>query len=441
MAHTLAEPTPRAGATPVDAALGHALRQVRDFLDQEVPAGCAGQVLDQITRMWEQIDQMKYQAAACLGRLEASGQLLDQGGQRSVRAWARHAFAISPAQATELELIARAEHAQSLPQTTTALAQGDLSLGEAAAIIKGVQTAVEKRDATYPENTGADLFRAKMEGGLLDIKAQRPNTSVAQIGRAAHALALRLDPDRAEREHEAAHAARGATLSRTFGGSFLFQAWGSAADALRLEAALEGFQAPYDPEGGTSPSERRCDAFLTAMGLAQAHQRCAKGTNAVALINITVPATTLAGEEGDVPALTQDGRAVPTSVVRELLSESLIRRLEVEQRGGAVLDVGRLYRLATPRIRTAAFHGHSTCAWEHGCDVPVGWAQADHIVEFWQGGVTSADNIQPLCSTHNRLKHRWGLRKDRKMWSGRTRGRNRGSPGDADPGADSESSG
>ncbi|WP_460777598.1 HNH endonuclease signature motif containing protein, partial [Nocardiopsis nanhaiensis] len=75
------------------------------------------------------------------------------------------------------------------------------------------------------------------------------------------------------------------------------------------------------------------------------------------------------------------------------------------------------------KIRAAAFHGHTSCAWQYGCDVPLPWTQADHIVEFWQGGTTSATNIQPLCATHNQIKHRWAVRTDRRMWSGRNRGR------------------
>ncbi|WP_460761416.1 HNH endonuclease signature motif containing protein, partial [Nocardiopsis oceani] len=57
---------------------------------------------------------------------------------------------------------------------------------------------------------------------------------------------------------------------------------------------------------------------------------------------------------------------------------------------------------------------------------------ADHIVEFWQGGTTSATNIQPLCATHNQIKHRWSVRQDRRMWSGRNRGRTGNQEGDPD---------
>uniref|UniRef100_UPI00066A4ADE HNH endonuclease signature motif containing protein n=1 Tax=Nocardiopsis sp. SBT366 TaxID=1580529 RepID=UPI00066A4ADE len=268
------------------------------------------------------------------------------------------------------------------------------------------------------------------------FKEERPNASVASLARAAQQLSARLDPEGVEREHEAAHANRGATLARTFGGSFLFQAWGSAADALRLEAVLEGYPNPHNPQDGLSPAQRGFDAFMNAVGLAQTHHGCEKPSTPAALITILIPATTLAGVGGDDVAATQNGQVVPTTAVRELLGESLVRHLMVEHKSGAVLDVGHEYRTATPQIKAAAYLGHTTCAWQYGCDVPLKWTQADHIVEWWQGGRTSAENIQPLCSTHNRLKHRWGLRRDKRMWSGRNRGhppRPPGPPGPAGP--------
>ncbi|WP_241474764.1 HNH endonuclease signature motif containing protein, partial [Nocardiopsis xinjiangensis] len=36
--------------------------------------------------------------------------------------------------------------------------------------------------------------------------------------------------------------------------------------------------------------------------------------------------------------------------------------------------------------------------------------EADHITEFSHGGTTSAANLQPLCSVHNRLKYRRNTR-------------------------------
>jgi hypothetical protein len=401
--------------------MGAARNEAADFFSQDLAPGCAGSVLDQATRVWEEWDHIKRQTASALARIEASGELLNEGGQRDLAKWMRDAFGISGPEAAGLAAVGRAEVQGSMPETLEALTDGVLSFGEGAAIITSAEREIKNRDTATHEDP--DLFRAKMEFGLLAFKKAHPATSVSGIAKAGAQIGARLNPDRTEKEHEAAHAERGARLSRTFGGSFHFEAWGSAADALRLEAALEGNANPYSAEEGLSASQRTFDAFVNAISFAQSHQGCDKPGNAVALINILVPAQTLAGETGADPATTSDGRVVPTSVVRELFTESLIRRLMVEHRSGGALDVGHEYRTATPQIKAAAYLGHTTCAWRHGCDVPLKWTQADHIVEWWQGGRTSADNIQPLCSTHNRLKHRWGLRKDRRMWSGRTRGR------------------
>ncbi|WP_431872840.1 DUF222 domain-containing protein [Nocardiopsis eucommiae] len=423
-----AVPASSTGLSPVEVAVLAAREEATAFFSRELAPGCEGEVLDQATRLWEHLDQIKHHMATALARIEANGQLLGEGGQRDLATWMRHSFAISATQANEMATVGRTAMRGTFPDTTRALEEGELSFGEAAAVVAGVERAVEKRNST--DNPDPVLFAAKMEHGLLAFKQERPNTSVAGLGRAAHQMGARLDPNRVERDHEAAHAQRGATLSRTFGGSFLFQAWGSAADALRLEAVLESYANPHDTDDGLSRAQRDYDGFMNAVGRAQTHQECEKPSSPAALINILIPATTLAGCVGQDPATTQDGRVVPTSAVRELLGESVVRHLMVEHRTGAVLDVGHEYRIATPQIKVAAFVGHTTCAWQHGCDVPLKWTQADHIVEWWQGGRTSVENIQPLCSTHNRLKHRWGLRRDKRMWAGRQRGR---SPSPAGP--------
>ena len=418
-----ASPATHTGATPVDVAMRAAREKAAAFFTQDLGPGCVGEVLDQATRIRQELDQLNLTMATCLARIEAGGELLNEGGHKDLPTWLRHSFAISGTEAGDLAAVGRAAVHQTMPRTLEKLSDGVLSFGESAAIIKSAERETDKRDTTDPENADANRYRAKVECGLLEFKELFPQASVAGLTAAGSRIGARLNPNRPERDHEAAHAARGARLSRTFGGSFLFQAWGSAADALRLEALLEGYANPYDVEDGLSSSERSYDAFMNATGFAQSHQGCEKPGSPVALINILIPAETLAGEEGQEAATTANGRVVPTSVVREYFSEALIRRLMVERTSGAVLDVGHEYRTATPEIKIAAFLGHTTCAWQHGCDVPLKWAQADHIVEWWQGGRTSVENIQPLCQRHNRLKHRWGLRKDRKMWSGRQRGR------------------
>ncbi|WP_235997867.1 HNH endonuclease signature motif containing protein, partial [Nocardiopsis coralli] len=105
-------------------------------------------------------------------------------------------------------------------------------------------------------------------------------------------------------------------------------------------------------------------------------------------------------------AVTEDGNVLALSAVRAMAPTAQIRRLIFDDRTGLPLDLGRAHRLAPGYLRTAAFAGHTTCAWSGGCDVPVSQCEADHITEFSHGGETKATNIQPLCSTHNRAKYR-----------------------------------
>ncbi|MBE3002466.1 HNH endonuclease, partial [Nocardiopsis sp. HNM0947] len=89
-----------------------------------------------------------------------------------------------------------------------------------------------------------ELYRAKLDHGLANLKRVKPATSVQTLDRTAHALGLTYNPNRAEKNEEAAFAERGARLQTSFAG-FTFQAWGPASDGERLKAALASFTAPY----------------------------------------------------------------------------------------------------------------------------------------------------------------------------------------------------
>ncbi|WP_460762081.1 HNH endonuclease signature motif containing protein, partial [Nocardiopsis oceani] len=52
------------------------------------------------------------------------------------------------------------------------------------------------------------------------------------------------------------------------------------------------------------------------------------------------------------------------------------------------------------------------------------------------GGSTSADNIQPLCSDHNRLKYRRETNPGQSVWQGRPSHRNRNNNNDKGGGKD-----
>ncbi|MDT0330454.1 HNH endonuclease signature motif containing protein [Nocardiopsis lambiniae] len=418
-----------AGYASVDVALRAAVEAVDRALGGPVPPGDEALVLDLITAVHRHMDAIEHRALIALARVQARGRLLEVGGQRTMAAWMTHAYGISSRRAAEMELLAQQLHHGRLPDTEQALERGEVSLGEAIAIAKEADKAAAHAD--HLEETLADgdterispeEARRTIEASVLAARENSDTLSVARIHRLGNRLRASLAPDRLEEDHTWAYAGRGARLTTTHDGAFRFEVWGAAADATLVRACLDSYTPPppTGPDALVTPrTERTYEAFTTAMGVAHAHHDCAGVETPVVRLDVLVPDTVLAGDTTAGAAVTDTGRVLPVSVLREWLTRSTIRPLFVDGEG-VVRYVGERRRLASSALRAAVFKNHSGCAWEQGCDLPLRWCQTDHIVEFFQGGPTRADNLQPLCSMHNRLKHRRALARDRHgYWAGR----------------------
>jgi hypothetical protein len=78
-----------------------------------------------------------------------------------------------------------------------------------------------------------------------------------------------------------------------------------------------------------------------------------------------------------------------------------------------VLDVGRSYRTAPPKLRHALNVRDGGCA-APGCDTDPSRCEAHHI-DYWEhGGETSISNMVLLCSRHHHQVHegRWQIHRD-----------------------------
>ena len=416
---------PQTGNTPVDQAMAAARGMAVEFSGQDIPTGCEAEVLAQFGRLNTEVDRIRYGMLPALARMEATGTLLEEGGQRSVQAWITHQWGTSPAEAHNLATLARALYKQQLPLVEKAFQEESLSLGEACAIATSTEKATadwaqvrenadEEFRKTHPDT---DEYRARLEYGLIAYKNERPKVSVRQLRQATQWFVARLDPDKADREYDESFEERGAQLSQTFGGSFLLRMWGPAADLEKINAARQAYTQPYGPDSAAVPKHQRdYDALMGVFETALGHRECAKAPQPLATINITVPLKRFLGDGTAEPAVTEDGVVLPDQMVARLAPQSWLRRFLISPTGETLLDVGRKYRCAPDPVRQAAGFKESSCQWPQGCDVPRSWSQYDHIVPFSQGGATSADNMQILCSTHNRLKHRLQAKLNRKIW-------------------------
>jgi Domain of unknown function (DUF222)/HNH endonuclease len=76
------------------------------------------------------------------------------------------------------------------------------------------------------------------------------------------------------------------------------------------------------------------------------------------------------------------------------------------------LEVGRTSRVVTSAQRTALAVRDGGCVFA-GCDRPLAWCEAHHLVHWLDGGPTDLANLALLCRAHHRAVHEGGWRLER----------------------------
>lgn len=118
-------------------------------------------------------------------------------------------------------------------------------------------------------------------------------------------------------------------------------------------------------------------------------------------VTVTVDYGILIGSSKILPEF--DGATVAPEVIRQLTCDAGIVRMIVDS-DSVPLDVGLRVRTVTPAIRRALDHRDGGCTWP-GCDAPVGWGDAHHIIHWADGGSTSLANTRLLCRSHHTRIH------------------------------------
>lgn len=98
-----------------------------------------------------------------------------------------------------------------------------------------------------------------------------------------------------------------------------------------------------------------------------------------------------------------DGTPVHPAYAIEVLGIATLRRLVLGAES-EILDLGRAIRTFPAKLKAALLvAGRGQCA-QPGCDTPVTWLQADHIMPWSRTGHTATRNGQTLCAAHNKTK-------------------------------------
>jgi hypothetical protein len=102
----------------------------------------------------------------------------------------------------------------------------------------------------------------------------------------------------------------------------------------------------------------------------------------------------LAGTNGDRPGATLD----PATLAR-LACDATLQRVLLSPTG-AVLDLGRTVRLASPAQRRALTARDQGCVIP-GCGAPPEWCDAHHVTPWAVGGRTDIDAMVLVCQRHH----------------------------------------
>ena len=253
------------------------------------------------------------------------------------------------------------------------------------------------------------------------------------------------DADGAHNDREASKAGRTATVGELDGSLFLKATGGTAEDAAEMIAIfnveletqfqldvaertrLHGPDAPASmlPR---SDAQRRFDALQAIFRRSASVPADAKPPKP--LVNIIIDQRSfeenlhshgLGVDPVDLPYVdpslrrseTSTGIAVLPDVAVAAALTGHVRRVVVDS-AGVVINMGRKQRLFTGSARAAAKLMAFRCDFR-GCDVPVTFAEVDHLAE-WQDhdGRTDIDNSAIDCKHHNRAKHRNKYRAERR---------------------------
>jgi Domain of unknown function (DUF222)/HNH endonuclease len=177
------------------------------------------------------------------------------------------------------------------------------------------------------------------------------------------------------------------------------------ATAARVACEERRVPSPDQPELAAEHRTRAmldADAFVRifdASVVADASEPAVAPTTQVV---VHVDADALSGADPDARSHIENGPWLAPEVVRRLSCDADV--VTVTERDGLPIDVGRVRRLITPRLRMAMQSRDEGCRFP-GCSVPAARTDGHHVRHWYDGGKTNLDNLVSLCRFHHRRHH------------------------------------
>ena len=374
-----------------------------------------------------------------LAAVDAAGAAgAEQGVQAgSTAGWLRTRLRMSAGAASRAVRTARALFRGPLAQTGQALTNGEVSVAHATVLSVGTQD--------LPAHVTVEA-----EPVLLDAARRLDPHRLRQV--VGH-LQLVADPDGADHQTQRRHERRGLWTSPTLDGMVAIDGLLEPEAGQTLLAALEPLARPATANDVRSGGQRQADALCELARRSLEAGRLPQTGGVRPQLTVIVDLDSLQRGPGGLGGHTDLGALAPEAC-RRLACDGAVTRVLVtrqptghgaddrtgEQRaptpgppdegadqglgarlqaamallppvlGGAPsqpLDVGRTSRVVTPSQRHALAVRHGSCVFP-GCQRPLGWCEAHHLVHWLDGGPTDLANLVLLCRAHHRAVHEGG---------------------------------
>jgi hypothetical protein len=343
----------------------------------------AGELEDDVTELKAVMAGLEVECSRRIAELDRR-QSFERDGHLSMAAWVDARFHTGWSAAAKEVLTARA--LEGMPATRAALAEGELC-GPA------VATLVSAKEAN-----AAEFSRA--EETLLDAARNLPARA---LRRTVEHWKAAVAPDAAARDDAERFERRGLRVSAQPDGM------------VRVDANL-------DPEGGQtlgtavgavmdvwahsrsgdprSPSQCRADALveICRQWLDRSDRPTVSGERPH--VTVTVDVEALEKRAGRRCELDDVGR-VPSETARRLACDASITRV-ITRGPSEPLEIGRKTPVISAALRRAVAVRDRGCRFP-GCDRPMSWCDAHHVVHWADGGRTDLSNLILLCRRHHRL--------------------------------------
>jgi Domain of unknown function (DUF222)/HNH endonuclease len=355
---------------------------------QDVQAPRAGAVAgEELKQLLHQVDLLLIRASQAAARFAATNEY-DRQGYASPIDWIR--FNCHQTSTVASDLIAVGTRLERVPESTQAVANGEIGFPHLKAMVRT-----------------ANAVGSKFDEALLLTKA-RENSPGKFYYLCNH---YRHSAERKGYEGEQADMVENRKLwiSTDEVGAVWINGVFDPIGGASIRTALEPLARRSDKHDDRCREKRMADALvdlsLHALDSGLIPQQGSQRTH----LQVTVSLETLLGLPG-APGADMEFSPMPASstTVERLACDASVTRIVLDSRS-AVIDVGRAKRTISGAARKALNVRDRGCKWP-GCERPESWTSGHHIRHWTHGGTNESSNLTLLCYRHHWNVHEGGWR-------------------------------